>query len=47
MAEAREQINLKVAVTTKVLLLRYCQEKHTTQGRCGRCGAAGVFAAQG
>src|SRR5262245_11417601 len=32
MAEAREQINPKVAVTTKALLLRYCQEKHTTQG---------------
>ena len=32
MAEAREQINPKVAVTTKVLLLRHCQEKHTTQG---------------
>jgi hypothetical protein len=32
MAEAREQINPKVAVTTKVLLLRHCQGKHTTQG---------------
>jgi hypothetical protein len=32
MAEAREQINPKVAVTTKALLLRHCQEKHTTQG---------------
>ena len=32
MAEAREQINPKVAGTTKALLLRYCQEKHTTQG---------------
>jgi hypothetical protein len=32
MAEAREQIYPKVAMTTKALLLRYCQEKHTTQG---------------
>jgi hypothetical protein len=32
MAEVREQINPKVAGTTKTLLLRYCQEKHTTQG---------------
>src|SRR5262245_35929533 len=32
MAEAREQIYPKVAITTKALLLRYCQEKHTTQG---------------
>jgi len=32
MAEAREQINPKVGITTKALLLRYCQEKHTTQG---------------
>ena len=32
MAEGREQINAKVAGTTKALLLRYCQEKHATQG---------------
>jgi hypothetical protein len=32
MAEAREQINPKVTSTTKALLLRYCQERHTTQG---------------
>jgi hypothetical protein len=32
MAEAREQLNAKVAGTTKALLLGYCQEKHATQG---------------
>ena len=32
MADTREQINPKIAGTTKALLQRYCQEQHTTQG---------------
>jgi hypothetical protein len=31
MAETREQIYPKVAVSTKAILLRYCDEKHSTQ----------------
>src|SRR5262245_58018773 len=32
MAEAREQINPRVNVSTKALLATYCQEKKATQG---------------
>jgi hypothetical protein len=32
MADIREQINPKIAGTTKALLQRYCQEHHATQG---------------
>jgi len=31
MAETRDQLNAKVQPATKALLLRYCQDKHTTQ----------------